>query len=380
MSQLLTSARRRTPSRAPRSLPVPNVRAAATKFNGLYMRPNQPSTGIVPASPTFSESPDIWTAGTNPVADFETALATTQSYAQTSPSNIATGMDNYIYLRAANGAATPQERTAQLYYAPSAVIQWPGEWVNNVIKTDNDDVQANISAVAAGAVGVADQPFLWRRVAPPPSGSHYCLIAQLNDAMNSNPLPEIHTQLDMAGLVRNNLGFGWRNITVVSAAQPTFSYQANLSIPDTMPDTQQYRVFSTPVGYKGWSLAFQCSRTDSKGKPIQLQKTRITEDEVLLGLPVTLDPGFSGMMTVYMYQDGAPAAKPGATVPLETTYYAPTALEAAKAVQLGLVDWRLMEQLRRLPAGDPNHLNADGSPRIGPKAELFLGAYGSLAK
>lgn len=224
------------------------------------MRPNLASDGTVPAGSPYCTSPDIWVAGTSPVADFQNALATSQSYGSTSQSDIVTNRDNYIYLRGANGTGAPQSRTAQLYYAPNAVIQWPGRWENNVIQTDNGTQQANITALAPGAVGVADQPFFWQNMQPPPPGSdHYCLIAQYNDVNNSNPVPAIDTQLDMAGLIANNLGWGWRNISLVSAQAPTWSYEVNLSIPDTFPSTQEYRVLvsrpATRIGTSRFSAA-----------------------------------------------------------------------------------------------------------------------------
>ena len=345
--QYLRNNRSSRASRGPRTVTQAKTTAAAGTFNGIYMRPNQQSTGTIPAQGTLSASPDIWIAGTNPVANYQTALATSSSYATQSSNNVNIGYDNYIYIRGRNGGQTTLSNTVQLFYAPNAAIPWPSQWQGNVINTDagNGTSIANIANLAPATVGVADATFLWANVQPPPAGSdHYCLIAWLNDSNNSNPFPEIYTQLDMSALVMNNLGWGWRNTVEVSSNLPTWSYQMNLSIPLNIATTAQYYVFVTPTGFIGWNVAFNCSQTDSKGNSISLNSTLIQQDGVLLGKTCVLEPGFNATVTISMYNNGK-GSSPGATIPLGCTYQS-TVQEVDQVLARNLVDWRLMRLMK----------------------------------
>jgi len=167
MSTAVIASRTRRP--LIHTVPAPNFAPMAATFQGIYMRPNLSNGGAVPAAGPFCTCPDIWPAGTQPVPNFQTALATSQSYGSNPPDQITMNMDNYIYVRGLNGATANQTVTVALYYVPSGVIQWPSQWQNNVIKTDQGNTTANIANLAPGAVGVADQTFLWSNVQPPPS-------------------------------------------------------------------------------------------------------------------------------------------------------------------------------------------------------------------
>jgi hypothetical protein len=335
-------------SHGPRTLARPKAAATASTFNGIYMRPNPSSTGTIPAQGSLCDSPDIWIAGTTPVANYQTALATSQSYGTSSSNNVSVGYDNYIYVRGLNGAQTTVSNTVELFYVPNAAIPWPSQWQGNVINTDagNGTSIANITNLAPGAIGVADATFLWSNVQPPPSGSdHYCLIAWLNTSNNSNPFPAIYTQLDMSALIMNNLAWGWRNTVEVSSNLPTWSYQMGLSIPLNISTTAQYYVFVNPTGFVGWSVAFNCSQTDAKGNPIQLVETPIQQNGALLGTTCVLEPGFNATVTISMYSNGK-SSSAGATIPLGCTYQS-TVSEVDEVMKRNLVDWRLMRLMKK---------------------------------
>jgi hypothetical protein len=354
----------------------PRVALDTATFNGVYMRPNIANGGAVPALAPVCTSPDIWIGGTTPVGNFQTALATATSYQTESSNNVTMNHDNYIYVRGLNNTSAAQTRSVQLYYAPSGVIQWPGQWQNNVIKTDQGNTAANITGLAAGAVGVADQTFLWPNVQPPPPGSdHYCLFAQFNDANNSNPFPDIFTQLDMAALITNNLAWGWRNVTLVDGGQPTWQVKVPLTIAQNMR-TAVYSLFVNPVGFLNWTVSFTCSQADADGNPIVLAPTTITQNGATYGAPsFRLNPGFNAIVTIVMQNNGN-AASPGAKVPLTCTYQtAPHEVE--EVIRRGLVDWRLMSRLRRafgtqigptpvVPLGSMTHQHApaNGGARL----------------
>jgi len=335
-------------SRTPVALPAPLATAqASSEFNGNYMRPNSSNTGTVPAGGPYSASPDIWFAGTTPVANYQTALATDSSYATQSSNNIYSGQTNILYVRGKNGASAAKSNTVQLYYAPSGIINAPSQWQNNVIKTDAGGLYGNLSNVASGSIAVCDATFVWTNVTPPPPGSdHYCVFAQFNDANNSNPFPSVYTALDMGALIMNNLGWGWRNTSMI-AAQPTWQYTVPLNIPSDYPTTNSYSVLISPTGYVGWDAEFYSSRPDSNGNPIKLGRTKVTQDGILLGVSnAVLEPGYQSLMTVNMYSPNGQGPTPGATVPMSVNYVAGSS-SYREAISRGLIDTEFMLRLRR---------------------------------
>lgn len=277
---MVTRYKQRPFTSGPKMVATPRTAQAASTFNGIYMRPNLNNGGTVPSGGPLCQCPDIWPDGTQPIANFQTALATTQSYQTQSPSTIAVLASNNLYVRGANGASTDQSVNVTLYYANSALIQHPSYWENNIIPTDQGNSSANITNLAPGAIGVADQTFVWQNASPPSGSGHCCLIAQFNDASNSNPLPDPGTQLDMSQLLLNNLGWGWLNVSFVvpPSGFASWEFSTSLSVPANFPSATNYDILVSPVGYTGWSVGFQCSQTDSNNNPITLNKTPITGD------------------------------------------------------------------------------------------------------
>ncbi len=333
-------------SRTPVGLPLVLVQGTS-EFNGTYMRPNSSNTGTVPAGSPYSASPDIWFAGSTPIANYQTALATDSSYATQSNNNIYSGQTNILYVRGKNGATSNKTNTVQLYYAPSGIINAPSQWQNNVIKTDSGGIYGNITNLAPGTVGVCDATFVWTNVTPPPPGSdHYCVFAQFNDANNSNPFPSVDTALDMGALIMNNLGWGWRNTSMI-AATPTWQYTTPLNIPSDYPTTNAYSIFIAPTGYVGWDAEFYSSRPDSQGNPIKLGRTKVTQDGILLGVSsAVLDPGYQSLMTVNMYSPNGQPPTSGARVPMSVNYVAGSQ-SYLEAISRNLIDTEFMLRLRR---------------------------------
>jgi hypothetical protein len=333
-------------SRGPVVLPRLTFATTAT-FNGIYMRPNSNNDGSVPSLSPYCSSPDIWMAGTSPVVDYRTALATPLSYAASSSNNIYSGQTNFLYVRGKNGATANKTINVTMYYAPSGVIQSPSQWQSNIIKTDAGQQQGYISNLGPATIGVCDATFAWiNPVRPPPGSDHYCLFAQFNDANNSNPFPDVETALDMGALIMNNLGWGWRNTSMISSAAD-WSYTEPLNIPSDYPTTATYSIFISPVGYVDWDAEFYVSRPDMRGNPIKLTRTKVTSDGLILGVhQAVLDPGFTSLITVNMYSPDGRKATPGATVPLSCNYVA-TKSGLYEAVDRGLVDWEFMARVRR---------------------------------
>lgn len=314
-----------------------------TQAQYLYMRPNIQNGGLIPAGGTLCYCPDIWPNNTTPISNYQTALATSDSYNTNPPSNVTENMTNYIYVRGYNGGATPANMNVTLYWSPSNMIQWPSEWQNNVIPTDTGT--SNINNLPSGSVGVANGTFMWQP-GDPGAGNHYCLIAQFNNAQNVNPFPPIDTQLDLSNLITNNLMWGWHN---VNELQPSgnlqFSYPAGLTIPSNM-QAAYYGVYVKPVGFTGWQVSFQCSQSDSNGNPIAMAVTNIVQDNVGLGINnIWLEPGYNATVTIYLYNQNNVTPAAGATCPISATYTTTTQAEFDLAIELGVIDWQLTREL-----------------------------------
>lgn len=357
-------------TRGPRVSPAPRQAMLDTTFNGLYLRPNLDNVGTIPASGGLSSCPDIWVSPTT-VPNFQTALATTTSYATQSADTVQQGAPNNIYVRALNGSGTVQSASAQLYALPCAVIQWPSKWAANAIPTDigHDPSQPAVYAsamnnVQPGTIGVAENPFVWVNPAPPPAGSdHYCFISWLNT--QSNPFPDVFSQLDISALITTNLGFGWRNVSMVSGAQATVCMQTQLDIPvDISPGSLQYFIVVTPTNLPaGWQLQMDCSRADDKGHQIAVPRQNVPAQQgQFVGCYAFLSPGFSGTLTLSLYSDGS--AAPGAKLDVQVQYV-PTTKELDRALREGLVD----EAMSRALASAFR-----GMVGIGPTAVCRMGA------
>lgn len=315
--------------------------AASTTFNGTFLRPNLSADGSIPASGPFYTSPDIWISGTQPIDP--STIITDASYGTQSGNNIALNETNYLYVRGKNGSSTAQTNTVQMYYAASSLIQWPSDWQNNVIQTDQGSPTSTITNLAAGAIGVAANTFQWTNVPPVPAGSdHYCVFAQLNDANDDNPFPTIGSTVDMSALITNNLGWGWRNTVEVAGA--TFSFNQMLTIPANL-QAGTYMLYVQPKGYVGWQVGFTCSQLDSHGNAITMAPTTITTNGQFVGVPCYLEPGFSGSISLNLTQGNAPAANNGDTVSLNISYQTQDAAEAMRALFEGLVDWKVQRAL-----------------------------------
>lgn len=283
-------------------------------YNDFFMRPNfSTPEGQVPTTGVPYTSPDIIPYGTSPQSGYQQFFATPANWAKDLGQSIAFNQQNLIYLRAKNFAAGANSGTAYLYYSPSSVINWPSNWVNNQILVQPGDSNTppvyttGLSAQSNRGIAVANQPFVWVPNTPPPPGSsHYCLISRIVTAANPNPLPA-HSQgtyADMVSLVHNSPGYGWRNVHLVDANAPDWTYQTMLTVPDTAT-AEEVHIYLACVNIPvGAAIAFSCSTLEKTSGPIQLAETIVTDPNMIAGVTVTLQPGFSGSIGVSYWTNG----------------------------------------------------------------------------
>lgn len=292
------------------------------KYNNSYMRPNLSNKGEVPDNNGYCHSPDIWINGTEPM-DYKKFLKDKSNYSIDANINLVFGKDNYIYVRCFNNTDMPQYNYVSLYYAPATTILNPNTWRNNVIYTDKGETKTDISVVS-GEIGVCDAPFVWRSVPlPPTEANHYCLMAHMNDAQNTNPFPDPTSYVDIAYLLKNNLRWAQRNTTIVKPQESaTMSFNTNLLIDvDLQDETGEFDiVIRADPNFKDWEVEYACSRPDSEGKEIRLKRSKITGESQVVGGYYKLKYGFNGLISVYAYNTSGRPPVPGQTLKLEVSY------------------------------------------------------------
>lgn len=297
----------------------------STTFADFYFRPNLAANNVIPATGPYITCPDIIPWGTDTLADYQKVLATPDSYATSYGNQITETFTNYLYVRGKNGGSNAVTRQISLYYAPSAIIQWPYLWVQNQLLTDSGAKTSLVSNVAPGAIAVAPDTFEWPNVSPPPAGSdHYCLFSYSTDPENPQPVPgsQSMTYEDMAALIQNQLNIGWLNTVLVDRDAPTWVYSQTLSIPADVDGARDVHVYLQCSGFEGAAVSFTGSNQNGASGPIQIPKTTIPDDDYIVGTTVTLQPGFSCSVAVNFWQQDA-APKSGATISLEAAYDTP---------------------------------------------------------
>ncbi len=342
----------------------------STLYTDFFMRPNNTSEeGTIPSTGSITNCPDIIPYGVQGVEDPQTTFGTTASYNTNPGVDLKVGMNNLIYVRAKNGYEGQETANIYLYYVPCQVINWPNQWANNGLMTDQADPQqprkpedyyVSISASAKGDIKVGPNPFQWTPTPPPPGSDHYCLISRVETPLNPNPIPGIDqpmTYEDMADLVRNNIGFGWRNVTLIDSAQaPTWSYQTMLTVPTNVTAETVHIYLACNNMPKGSYMEFNCSTQKGSSAPIQIPKTSIDDPYQISGTTVILQPGFSGSITVYYWSNGkAPVS--GSFIQLEASIESGGNPALKKMVE--------KEHLKKLSA-------AKG---ITPTAPVYIGNY-----
>lgn len=289
-------------------------------YTDFFFRSNMSATGNVPAPSPLYRSPDIICAQTSPIEGFRTVLKdnyATQAYT----GDILIGYENYFYVRGKNLSAKTVNRQISLYYTPSALINWPSQWIDNVLTTDQGHQISQMTDVAPGAVGVAPDTFLWKPGPVPGGSDHYCMFSYATDPTNPQPIPgsDGMSVVDMAALVSTNLNIGWRNVSAITNQPPTWTKNHDLSLPAYVGHAEKVAITLTCDKVVGASVAFQGSNYDGADKPVKLDKTTITDDGQIVGKSVTLQPGFQCVLTVDFWSNGL-TFPPGAGVTLGISF------------------------------------------------------------
>ncbi len=192
----------------------------------VYVRDNLADTGVEPYPwPYLWVSPDIINRrarSANPDPEFANLNDDTLSQ------NVASGQDNFIYVRLQNRGAAPDDTTINVYFSPATTFGTPVSWthIGTLFET----------GIAPDSLRIAG-PLIFPKALIPGPG-HYCLIVVVTSALD--PAPD-HTCIasisDYLNFIRNSNNVAYRNLEVVDLS-PGAGGAIDLEV-RTMPQTRE---------------------------------------------------------------------------------------------------------------------------------------------
>jgi serine protease len=192
---------------------MPDLRAIIEDALGLvpdiYLRDNPGDSGVVPATGSISQSPDIIVRPApvaDPVAEFGEGSGNEDS--TTLGFEVEAGQPNYIYARIQNrGTSDADGVIATIYWSPPATLVTPDLWTLIGTTAPVNVPQGNTIVIAG--------PLTWPAVEIPATG-HYCFVGVLNHLQDpAPPLPGPGDWDDFTALIRDWNNVTWRNFNVV---------------------------------------------------------------------------------------------------------------------------------------------------------------------
>ncbi len=315
------------------------------KFENVYIRCNLDCDGTIPEPGFHAGSPDMFSSGIEPLANFRTVLSTSESY-KTLPEDKSTILrDNYCYLRCKNNTDKVISAKAQLFYTQAGLVLWPDMWTPMTVDFKQDTLN-DIPDIPPGEIGVVERPFIWNKPKAPDTNGHYCYIGRLTTEETPNPIPSVEHPIDMSTLIKTNLMYAQRNIQIIDT-DPGYngSYRTVISAAKTLTKPSKYHLFFYSHDMAGWEAELTCSMTDSQGRKIGMARTKIINDDDIYCGQCVLEPGFHAVITVYLYSNGLTPKETSSThVALE---YAVQENELSLARERGVLDLPRSQRLMR---------------------------------
>lgn len=328
---------------------------ASTTYPGFYFRNHLGGNGDVPNSGPYEACPDIIGSQT-PIANPQATLGTQLSWNTSYVTDPVYGATNYYYVRGIDGGADGVTALpVSLYAVPSQLILFPSTWQDSPLQTSKGASTVSVSA-KPGDIGVAGEAFVFTPERPVGQSDFYAFVSQATAA-----IPPVAKWEDMAGLLTDDLGLGFRNTLDVDPNATNWVHTLGLNIPASFEKATILLTLST-TGMTGATVGLFANIFDSDNQPIQILPTTIPQDPFLTGLQLTLSGGVSGMLGVY-YMAGASLPAAGSTITLSAYYVVPENNVLTLASQ-GRIDARRNRFLRTAlaPAG------------IQPQTTMLLGS------
>lgn len=287
-------------------------------YDDFYLRGELDDVGEVPQQGGgMCTSPDIIPVGSTPLPDPQTTLS--KGWRQDLGTDVLAGQQNYVYVRAKNLKAGANNGQAALYYTRASLILWPDQWSQNELKTEAGASSSVLAAGALGDVAVGAAPFVWTPAALP-DNDHYCLIARASTTAHPNPIPGTFGSMDdWVTFIRQNPGFGWRNVALVTRDTPTFQTNVQLSVPNACELYVLLEADNIPVGA---AMQFTCG-TPGPSPELVLPKTTINMPNMVAGVYSNVPAGFASAITLSFWSNGLTIPS-GASLTLSAFYVPPT--------------------------------------------------------
>lgn len=308
---------------------------SARTYSGIYLRNNLASKGTIPAQPPLNLCPDIIHSDSEvPPSQF----ASQQSWQQMYGVDPAIGAANYYYVRGLNGSNAADTGKMALYWAPAQVFNFPSAWKRNTITTATGSETTAVSA-PPGNIAVGADPFVWTPSSPAYGSSYFNFVCQSTDAENPNLIPAVGSWLDLANLLSNNPGFGFRNTAIVDGSAATWTHRQILEVPATF-SSAQLQVELSGHGFAGTKVGLLCDAFTPSGNVVTIDPVTVPGDGVIIGTPVNMEPGYKTSLAVTCWNSSAPPLKPGSTLTLTMTYPVPSGPDLEFAMSNGLLTYQ----------------------------------------
>lgn len=309
----------------------------STTYPGFYFRNHLGGDGDVPNNGPYEVCPDI-IASTTPITDPQKTLGSQQSWNQSYVTDPVYGATNYYYVRGIDGGADAvTDLPVSLFATPSQLILHPSTWQNGPLQTSQGSQTVNVSA-KAGAIGVGGEAFVFSPERPVGQSDFYAFVAQATAT-----IPEVGSWPDMASLLSDDLGLGFRNTLDVDPNATNWVHRIGLDVPADFDEATVLLTLSTE-GMAGAIVALIADSYDSANQPILIMPQQVPQDSFTTGIQVTLNGGFSSTLSV-VYSAGATLPAAGSTITLGANYVVPENNALALASR-GRIDARRSRFLR----------------------------------
>jgi hypothetical protein len=283
-------------------------------YSGIYLRNNLASQGTIPAQGPLNLCPDIIqsdSAVTDPAKEF----GSPQSWSQMYGVDPTIGVANYYYVRGKNGSTASDTGTMSLYWAPAQVFNFPSAWKGNEMSTATGKGTTAVSA-GPGQIAVGADPFLWTPGPLTTASTYLNFVCRSVDRANPNPIPVIGSWLDLANLLANEPGTGFRNSAVVDGQAATWTHRQVLSVPGFLPSAQ-VQIMLLAQGFTGTAVGLLCDTFTPSRQIIEVAPTPVVGDGIVTGIVAQLDPGYQTSLAVTCWNPSGVSA--GSTLSLLIT-------------------------------------------------------------
>lgn len=278
-------------------------------FKNIYIRSSLECDGTIPAKGSSHSSPDMFSNGMQALPDHISVLSSTASYAALPDDKATENMVNYCYLRCRNNSGSEiKGAKAEMFYTEANLVLWPDSWIP--MPTDISKSSENtLTDMKPGDIGVVQRPFLWNMPQGISKSNHYCYIGRLFTDATPNPKPPVKNPIDMAEIIKTNLMYAKRNILTIQPHEKADGfYNTLISTSDTLENgPSKYHLFFNSTGLAGCDVEITCSSPDSQGRQIKMERRTIPNNDDMYFGQCMLNPGFSALLTVYIYYNGKPA-------------------------------------------------------------------------